>query len=115
MHSTLLIIWSFSGRGKEMVRNGYLDYCFEILIDRSEVDKVQRNTYVLRDDLWFSLYEVIWDGQFEEFEEYEEDEEEYDNDGVYYNNGGYYSQAGYGNDVGYYDDFGYAFENLHLY
>ncbi len=54
-----------------MVKDGYMDYVFEVWIHPNRVEKVHgpRNTFVLRDDLYFSDYKKRWCGPFEDFDE----------------------------------------------
>ncbi len=57
-----------------MFKQGYMDYVFEIEIDWNDLEEVAEDVFVLREDLYFSEYEVLGHGAFENYEDYSDDE-----------------------------------------
>ncbi len=93
-----------------MVHDGYMDYVFEISIQPKRVEQVQghANTYIVRNDLYFSRYKYrkIWCGPFEDFDENKQ--------GRTNHNGKSRCRHHNGRNRGQYDDLADEFENLHF-
>ncbi len=59
-----------------MYKQGNMEFVFELEVDWHDVEQVAEDVFVLREDLYFSEYELLWDGAFEDY--YEEDYEDDD-------------------------------------